>query len=541
MPSTKFTNVSFRMSGDQRKVKFAVALGTAPLRKWEQLVIARARAVIGVEFIGFVRSSADELSGVSFGGRLFHRCVQTAKGSEMLAIEPQTEDGPGADAPMPTTLSPDVLLFLGGSIPTKAQMQATACWCFQSPDGVASAHIPPGTREALTDRSITHFELVDRSTSAALRSGAFPTHPGLPILTAEHVLEHAANWPALALQELVSRGAVHSGPTAVRTQEIPVPGNISMALHHLARLLTRAAPNTDERQAGDWNIGLLHQPIHVLLDEDASMNVRWFPPPSSSKGRMEPFGYFAADGELNVLYHKADGNTGGNSIARLRPKPDNILKRSRVMLEVERDHAYPYVVLVNGVPHVLRTVRSEGSTGLYRVNDTNDGLDPVAVLLDVALHSPTLFEHDGRWWLMGTQDPLRDAALFAYHGASPTGPFTPHLFNPVKCDVRSARPAGTPFAHEGVLWRPALDVSDPQRPAVVLNKVLSLSPDTFAEEPGRMLEGFTSTAYGRGVRTLCAMGEVTLVDGLRSPVLSASKANAGRSKRRKRSKPSEEE
>lgn len=529
------------MSGDQRTVKLAIALGAAPMRKWEQLVISRARAVHGVEFVGFVRDGADEERGASFARKLFHRYVQAAKGAEMLALEPRMDDGPGTGALTTSGNGPDVTLFLCGSTPSEEQLKNTACWCFQSPDGVAPANIPPGTREALTDRSITHFVLVDRSTSAALRSGAFPTHPGLPILTAEHVLEHAADWPALALRELLSRGAIHAGPIAARSHEIPVPGNISMALHHIARLLTRAAPHSEDRQAGDWNIGLLHQPIRVLLDEQASMNVRWFPPPSSGKGRMEPFGYLAADGELNVLYHKVDGNTGGSSIARLRPKPDNILKRSRAMLEVERDHAYPYVVLVNGAPHVLRTVRSEGTTDLYRVNDANDGLDPVSVLLDVALHSPTLFEHEGRWWLMGTQEPLRDAALYMYHGASPTGPFAPHLLNPVKCDVRSARPAGTPFSHEGVLWRPALDVSDPQRPAVVLNKLLSLSPEAFAEEPGRMLEGFTSTAYGRGVRTLCAMGEVTLVDGLRSPVLSASKANASRSKHRKRSKPSDEE
>lgn len=529
------------MSTEQRTVKLAVALGAAPLRKWEQLAISRARAVDGVEFVGFVRDGAHEERGSSFAGKLFHRYVQAAKGSEMLALEPLVDDGSSTGALMPSGNSPDVVLFLCGSTPSEAQLKISACWCFQGPDGVAPANIPPGTREALTDHPITYFELVDRSTSKALRNGSFPTYHGLPILTAEHVLGHAASWPALALRELVSHATIHTGPAAARSPEIPVPGNISMALYHLAHLLTRAVLNADDRHGGDWNIGLLHQPIHVLLDEEASMNVRWFPPPSSGKGRMEPFGYLAADGELNVLYRKADGNAGGSSIARLRPKPDNILKRSRAMLEVERDHAYPYVVLINGVPHVLRTVRSEGTTDLYRVNDANDGLDPVAVLLDVALHSPTLFEHAGRWWLLGTQEPLRDAALYAYHGASPTGPFAPHVSNPVKCDVRSARPAGTPFIHEGILWRPALDVSDPQRPAVVLNRVLSLSPDTFAEEPGRMLEGFKSTAYGRGVRTLCAMGEVTLVDGLRSPVLSAAKANAGRSKHRKRSKPSDEE
>ena len=190
--------------------------------------------------------------------------------------------------------------------------------------------------------------------------------------------------------ELVRHGSVHASEKTVRSSGIPVPGNLYMGLHHLARMLTRTAPSADLHHAADWNIGMLHQPIHVLLEEEPSMNVRWFPPPSNGKGRMEPFGYRAADGELNVLYRKIDGSTGRSSIARLRPKSDNILKRSRTMMEVEPDHAYPYVVLVKGEPHLLRTVQSEGTTDLYRVNDANDGLDPVAVLVNVALHSPSL-------------------------------------------------------------------------------------------------------------------------------------------------------
>ncbi len=39
------------------------------------------------------------------------------------------------------------------------------------------------------------------------------------------------------------------------------------------------------------------------------------------------------------------------------------------------------------------------------------------------------------------------------------GPWEPHRRNPVKCDVRGSRPAGTPFVHGGELYRPAQDGS----------------------------------------------------------------------------------
>ena len=88
--------------------------------------------------------------------------------------------------------------------------------------------------------------------------------------------------------------------------------------------------------------------------------------------------------------------------------------------------------------------------------------------------------------------------------------------------------------HDGQLYRPALDAADPEQLGVWLNRVTQLDPERFSEEPVRRVDGFPATAYGMGVRTLSAIGEFTLVDGMRSPVLSAKRANAksGRKKRR---------
>ena len=184
---------------------------------------------------------------------------------------------------------------------------------------------------------------------------------------------------------------------------------------------------------------------------------------------------------------------------------------------------------------MLRADLNAGRTEIHRLNTDNDGFEFRAVLLDHALHAATMFRYNDRWWLMGTRDALADECLSMYYADDPLGPFTAHAMDPVKIDARSARPAGTPFVHEGILWRPAFDASG-DNPAVVLNKVSVLTPDAFKEEPGRRIDGFPATSYGRGVRTICAMGDVTLVDGLRSPVISASKANASRSGKRRSSK-----
>ena len=207
------------------------------------------------------------------------------------------------------------------------------------------------------------------------------------------------------------------------------------------------------------------------------------------------------------------------------------------------DAGYPYTIQYQGSTHAVINDAGEERVVLMKVSDANDALVEPVVMLNMALHAPSLFEHGGRWWLMGTSDPAPNAMLRAFHAQHAEGPYTEHACSPLKCDARHARPAGTPFVHAGQLYRPALDASDPDHPAVWINRIDQLDPQIFLETPVRRIDGFAATAYGRGVRTISAMGDVTLVDGLRSPVLSGSRANAkrGRSKHRSKQRTGEDE
>ena len=69
--------------------------------------------------------------------------------------------------------------------------------------------------------------------------------------------------------------------------------------------------------------------------------------------------------------------------------------------------------------------------------------------------------------------------------------------------------------HMGDLWRPTRDASTPGTDHVTLNRITTLTTKEFKEEVGKRIEGFPGTAYAKGIRTLCAMGDITLIDGLR--------------------------
>jgi len=273
--------------------------------------------------------------------------------------------------------------------------------------------------------------------------------------------------------------------------------------------------NEIEGATGSWNIGILYQPITVLLEEEPSMNVRWLPSPSTGNHRMEPFGYTAEDGQLNVIYRKKSKAKEHDTLARLRPKSDSVLKRSRSMLSTQADLEYPFVVERPDGAYVIVSYPHQGRTELFKVAPTNDQLHHIKILMNRAISSPTLTEHEGRWWLFGTDPDAPDNILLAFHSPDFDGPFQPHTLNPIKVGSVGVRPAGTFFRNGEQLWRPTLDKSETDTMAVILAQVEDLTPTSFREKTGKRVAGFWGSVYGHGVRTLSTMGDITLIDGVR--------------------------
>ena len=87
--------------------------------------------------------------------------------------------------------------------------------------------------------------------------------------------------------------------------------------------------------------------------------------------------------------------------------------------------------------------------------------------------------------------------------------------SPVKADLRGSRPAGPLFVADGQLIRPAQDCTTTYGAAVILQRVLRLTPTEFVEEPVARLAPDPRGPLPDGLHTLTAAGPVTLVDGKR--------------------------
>jgi hypothetical protein len=536
-------------SDGTRTLRVGILCDSLSFHRWQAEAIRHVLQVPGVQLVVLVRDS----SGTNTAAkpllkrnwstalyRLYRRkyfdppAMEVEDLSELLArvtvvdVQPEV-DGVGQrfqqkDLDAIDAERPDVLLRFGfnilkGDILTLPEF---GVWSFHHGDPAAFRGGPPGLWEILKGSPVTGAilqRLTERLDGGRiLRQGWFKTIDHSLQETVDTVLMHSAVWPAQVLRELLSGNAeAASGKTPEKLGTLyRYPGNLRFLQFLWTRFNNKLRFHREDlNMHEEWNIGVLYQPIAALLDDKHSLNVRWLPSPGAGSFRADPFGYTGDDGQVNLLYEKFEYGTGLGEIARVRPKKDNVLKRSRTMLKSEGHLSYPYVVQRDGSVYVVPEQAATGRVDLYRVNAANDALEPVGTLLEEALLDPTLFQHEGRWWLFGTKAPLTNVALYAYHAERLEGPYLPHLLNPIKLDIASARPGGTPFHHEGVLWRPAQDSSITYGGRIALNRVLELSPDRFREETVKHIGPLGGSIWNKGLHTLSSMGELTFIDGKR--------------------------
>lgn len=544
MPST---NASWDMAAELR---VGILCEGTRFQRWQAECIRQVAAVPGVKLVMLV---VDAEAGAAakkppFGERLYrayrHRWFKPAA-MDMVDLGPELENLPRVECRTETRgyahhfsqrdleriaeHRPAVLLrfafgIIRGSLLT---LPAHGVWSFHHGDPAKYRGGPPAFWEIMKGDPVTGAmlqRLTERlDAGQVLRQGWFPTIDHSLEETVDTVLSHSAGWAADVCRALLAGDttAATGAPVPTEAPLYKYPGNFTFL-----RFLRKQASNKvrfHQRQLKEheeWNVGVLYQPIHHLLEEKPNLNVQWLPAPAKSAFRADPFGYHSADGQLNMLYERYDRATGKGDLNRLRPKRDNVIKRSRTMLALETHLSYPYVVTADDaegkpVVFVIPENAASGGVDLYRVNEANEGLELVQRLLDVPLFDPTVFEHDGRWWMMGTLAPLTNVHLAIYHAPGLFGPWTAHARNPVKCDIRSARPGGTPFVHGGQLYRPSQDSSATYGHRIVINRIEELTPDRFREVAVKTIGPLSGTSWNKGLHTLAAVGDLTLVDGKR--------------------------
>jgi hypothetical protein len=262
----------------------------------------------------------------------------------------------------------------------------------------------------------------------------------------------------------------------------------------------------------EWNLGVIHQSIEDIACNGIQQPVRWFPP-DPWRIFADPFCVMNQDGSITILAEMLSHWKGRGEIwAATIPKgADPLTARFKPQFVAPAHLSYPFVVQEDGQSYLVMESFEAGGLFLWRKTDTGWHLEKT--ILNRPAVDATLYRDDQFWWLFCTfQDDQPNDRLHLFHSPTLHGEWTPHPMNPVKIDRSSARPAGALFVVDGDLIRPAQDCSQTYGGSLMLNRVVSLTPDNFEEVPYRQIRPVAGY-YSDGIHTVAAAGEYTIVDG----------------------------
>jgi hypothetical protein len=266
-----------------------------------------------------------------------------------------------------------------------------------------------------------------------------------------------------------------------------------------------------------WNIGIVHEPISALLEPNARPVINWLQPPKPAMYLADPFAIIR-NGRRCIFCEQFDYRHQKGRIVRIEIRGEHISEIMPV-IELPTNHiSYPYLLEDKGEIYCVPETAQLNEISLYKAEEYPHKWKRASTLVSsFAGLDSTVFRYQGRWWLTSAEaaHDNRWYRLYIWYAKELLGPWTPHAANPVKQDIGSSRPAGTPFIHNGHLYRPAQDCSRTYGGRIVLNKILRLTPNEFEEEAAAFIEPGPNGPYPEGLHTLSASGDITLVDGKR--------------------------
>lgn len=351
-------------------------------------------------------------------------------------------------------------------------------------------------------------------------NGRHRIDPNAPAHSLEAIFRDISKWPVWACSSMgidaapspdistssESVNGSRSPATLGSTLAWPIRSAIGKALH-------RASEVTLKPQ---WNIAVLKRPIQSLLSKPTVEDASFLDIPAGiGEFWADPFGIRESDG-ATIFFEKFDYEANKGNISCLRVTDDGRQGEASTVFDADHHLSYPFIFRHGEDIYCAPESGQAGKVEIYRARSFPERWERVSVLDSLAGVDSTIFRWDGLWWLAcGRMEHEQNANLFLYYAEHLTGPWKPHIRNPVKTDVASSRPAGTPFVHEGELYRPAQDCALSYGRRVCINRVISLNTSEFLEEEVRSIEAPVGSGYADGLHTLSAVGDWTLIDGLR--------------------------
>ena len=334
----------------------------------------------------------------------------------------------------------------------------------------------------------------------------------------DYIYARASAWVSEICRDIVRQKAdyLDEEPEPREAYPAPIPGNLQVLGFGLRLIKNRIKKwAQDALMLEQWNIGVIRRPIEEVIKNDSPLSIQWLLAPSRKEAFADPFPIRSQKSLVFFENFNHRQDKGKISVTTL----DFSEERREISVSLEKLHhlSYPFVFEHEGEVYMIPEEWSTNRITLYRAVRFPSDWRAVSVLVDdIAAVDATLFRHDGFWWLFCS--PKEDeftATLLIFYARDLFGPWHPHDQNPVKCDVRNSRSAGSLFRYKDMIIRPAQDCSESYGGWIALNRVLELSPRQFREATLKVLKPDATNPFDKGIHTINPIGNVVVVDGKR--------------------------
>lgn len=158
-----------------------------------------------------------------------------------------------------------------------------------------------------------------------------------------------------------------------------------------------------------------------------------------------------------------------------------------VILEKPYHLSYPFVFYHNGDYFLIPESEANSTIQLYQaVNFPYQWEFKMNLMENIKAVDATIFYNDNRFWLFTNVREMEGASfseeLFLFSSDKLlTNEWKQHPSSPIVSDVKSSRPAGRIFSHNGKFFRPSQNCSGKYGYSTVINEITELNENTYKE------------------------------------------------------------
>lgn len=265
-----------------------------------------------------------------------------------------------------------------------------------------------------------------------------------------------------------------------------------------------------------WTIGLSQAKVEdIIKTKKFNPTIKWLKQTKVNHFYADPFFLPSKNDEYKVLAEDFPFDDYYGKISLLTFDKDFNLTNKKILLDTGSHLSYPFVFRENNEIYVFPESAMSGKLLCYKYNPESESLIFLTEIINKPILDATILKYKNKYWLFGTlsgKDSLKN--LHVFFSDKLFGPYNPHPLNPVKSDVKAARPAGNFIQIDDILYRPSQNGEMEYGKSITINKITELSEFTFAEEFYFSIEIDKSQNKGiNTIHTINVSGGAIVIDG----------------------------